>query len=93
MKLSVMTEPTPDEVRSLIAEAAKRFGGSETKLATAAGCSQNAVWAAKRAGRVSAELAVALERATDGEVPRWRLRPDLWSRPTDSASNKSEAAA
>lgn len=60
------------------------FGGSETKLARAADCSQNAIWAAKRAGRTSAELAVAIERATGGAVPRWRLRPDLWSQPLPS---------
>lgn len=86
-------EATPDEVRALIAEAAKGFGGSETKLARAAECSQNAIWAAKRAGRVSAELAVAIERATGGAVQRWRLRPDLWSQPLemDGAAPAQEA--
>jgi DNA-binding transcriptional regulator YdaS (Cro superfamily) len=55
--------------------------GSEAKLAVACGVSQQAIWKAKRAGRVSAPLAVAIEKATSQKVPRWRLRPDLWDRP------------
>lgn len=62
-------------------QTAIRITGNETKLAAAAGVSQNAIWAAKRAGRVSAELAVKIEAATNNEVPRWKLRPDLWSEP------------
>ena len=55
--------------------------GSEAKLGAAAGYSQNAIWSAKRTGRVSAELASAIDKATGGAVPRWRLRPDLWTKP------------
>lgn len=65
------------------------LAGSEAKLGEAAGYSQNAIWSAKRAGRVSADLAVAIEAATSGKVPRWRLRPDLWSAP----AKPQEAAA
>jgi DNA-binding transcriptional regulator YdaS (Cro superfamily) len=68
------------DVTKLIEEAIALVG-SEAKLGDACGKSQNAIWAAKRAGRVSAELAVAIERATGGRMPRWRLRPDLWSQP------------
>ena len=52
--------------------------GSEAKLGSACGCSQAAIWKAKRAGRVSAEMAMAIDRATGGEVSRADLRPDLW---------------
>lgn len=38
----------------------------------------------------SAEDAVAIEAATSGKIPRWKLRPDLWSRP--SANKQTEAA-
>ncbi|WP_431311045.1 transcriptional regulator [Methylobacterium nigriterrae] len=62
-------------------QAAIAILGSETKLGTACGVSQGAIWKAKRAGRVSGELAVAIEKATRGVVPRWRLRPDLWEAP------------
>lgn len=63
--------------------------GSEAKLGAAAGYSQNAIWSAKRAGRVSAELAAAIDKATGGQVPRWRLRPDIWPEPV----RKSRRAA
>lgn len=57
------------------------IAGSEAKLGKAAGVSQNAIWQAKRRGRVSAELAVRIERATQGLVSRAELRPDLFSDP------------
>jgi DNA-binding transcriptional regulator YdaS (Cro superfamily) len=56
--------------------------GSEAKLAHAAGVSQPAIHKAKNAERVSAELAVKIEVATGGRVPRWELRPDLWQAPS-----------
>lgn len=65
----------------LFSRAVELAGGSETKLAAAAGCSQNAIWSAKRAGRFSGELAIKIERATKSAVPRWKLRPDLWDDP------------
>jgi DNA-binding transcriptional regulator YdaS (Cro superfamily) len=64
-------------VRDLIASAAHQMG-SETKLATACGVTQNAIWQAKTRGRISAELALAIHRATRGKVGAHDLRPDLW---------------
>lgn len=54
------------------------IAGSEAKLGKACGVSQNAIWQAKRAGRVSAELAVAIDRATSGVITRADLRPDIF---------------
>lgn len=65
-------------VSTLMAKAIS-LAGSEAKLARAMGYSQNAVWSAKRRGRVSAEMATAVDRATRGAVPREALRPDLFS--------------
>jgi DNA-binding transcriptional regulator YdaS (Cro superfamily) len=62
-------------------EKAIRLRGSEAKLGKACNVSQGAIWKAKRAGRVSAELALAIEVATEGQVTRWELRPDLWPAP------------
>lgn len=76
------------DVTELLQAAISRFG-SEAKLGAAAGYSQNAIWSAKRSGRVSAELASAIHEATEGAVPRWQLRPDLWPKPAP----RSEAAA
>jgi DNA-binding transcriptional regulator YdaS (Cro superfamily) len=55
--------------------------GSQTRLADAAGYSQNGIWQAKQKGAVSPELAKGIHRATNGEVPGSDLRPDLWSCP------------
>lgn len=58
--------------------AAIQFAGSEAKLAALAGVSQPAINKAKQAGRVSAELAAAIDRVTNGAVSKSDLRPDLW---------------
>jgi len=55
--------------------------GSQQKLAAACGVSQPLISKAKLHGRLSAELALAIHRATDGAVPACLLRPDLWRRP------------
>ena len=60
------------------------LAGSQAKLGKASGFSQHAIWLALQSGRVSAELAVGIERATDGLVSRKELRPDLF----DAASSK-----
>ncbi|WP_414468077.1 transcriptional regulator [Methylobacterium currus] len=62
-------------------QAAITILGSEAKLGAACGVTQGAIWKAKKAGRVSGELAVKIDRATNGAIPRHRLRPDLWSPP------------
>jgi len=54
------------------------LAGSETRLSRATGYSQPAINKARRRGRVSAELAIAIERALGGAVTRAELRPDLF---------------
>lgn len=66
-----------DRVRELLT-AAIAEAGSEEKLGKASGYSQNAIWQAKRRGRVTAEMAAAIDRATGGRVPKSALRPDLF---------------
>ena len=56
------------------------LAGSETRLSRATGYSQPAINKARRKGRVSAELAIAIERALAGAVTRAELRPDLFGR-------------
>lgn len=75
----LMTKRTSKtRIRELIEKAAAHFGGTDTGLAKACGCTQNAIWQAKVRGSVSAELAAAIHRATEGDVPANELRPDLW---------------
>jgi DNA-binding transcriptional regulator YdaS (Cro superfamily) len=54
--------------------------GSQQKLADAIGLSQQGVsYLMKQAPRVTAEMAVAIERATEGEIRRQELRPDIFT--------------
>jgi DNA-binding transcriptional regulator YdaS (Cro superfamily) len=68
----------PAPTTAELIEQAASLAGSERKLAAAAGVSQNAIWAAKRKGTVTAELAVAIEAGTAGKITRQQLRPDLF---------------
>lgn len=53
--------------------------GSQNRLAEAMGCSQAKIsWLLLTAKDLSAEDALAVDRATDGEVSASELRPDLW---------------
>ena len=54
------------------------LAGSEAKLGAAAGVSQHAIWYAKKHGRITAELATAVDKATNGQVSKAMLRPDLF---------------
>lgn len=69
-----------------IAKALSVFGGQQA-MATACGVTQAAVSKWVRGHRISAENAIAIERATNRVVTRSDLRPDLW------APEPSEAAA
>jgi DNA-binding transcriptional regulator YdaS (Cro superfamily) len=68
----------PKEITRLL-EAAISIAGSEAKLGKLVGKSQNAIWAAKRKGRVSAELAISIDRVTKGFICKSQLRPDLFA--------------
>jgi len=83
-----MSKAPTRSVTALI-EAAIVIAGSEAKLGKATGYSQNAIWHAKRQGRVSAEMALKIDRATGGAISKHRLRPDLYG----SASAADQAAA
>lgn len=49
-----------------------------TRLAAAIGYSQHAVWHAAKRGRVSPAMAVAIHKATRGQVKKQELRPDIF---------------
>lgn len=53
--------------------------GSQAKLAAAMGCSQQQVsYLINYAHSISAEMAVAIDMATKGAIPRRVLRPDIY---------------
>lgn len=75
--------------RAAIARAIDLFG-SETKLARATGFAQQVFNRAVGRGRVSAELAIAIQKATGGMVTAAELRPDLWRRAEDVPVEKRQ---
>ena len=72
------------EIRELVEQAIAMLG-SEAKLARAIGLSQPTINDAKHKGRVTARLAAGIHKATNGQVSRSALRPDLWP-PEESAA-------
>lgn len=52
--------------------------GNQSRLADAIGYSQHAVWHALKRGQVSAKMALAIHRATNGKVKKHDLRPDIF---------------
>lgn len=66
-----------ESVKEHIEAAIKRFG-SEAKLASAAGVSQPVVNEAKHTGKVGPRLAMGIDAATEGQISKSDLRPDLW---------------
>lgn len=70
-----------------LVERAIAIAGSEAKLGVLTGVSQNSIWYAKRNGRVSAELALSIDRATKGVITKSDLRPDVF--PPDVSSEAS----
>lgn len=80
----------PNPITSLI-EKAIALAGSEAKLGAMAGYSQNAIWSAKRNGRISPELADAIQKATGGLVRRQDLRPDIFAEDGDETPRPPKA--
>jgi DNA-binding transcriptional regulator YdaS (Cro superfamily) len=63
---------------SAIERAIRLAGGSEAKLGDAIGYSQVAVNKARRKGRFSPEMALAIDAFSNGAIPKSEMRPDLW---------------
>ena len=63
-------------------ESAIELVGSQAELARRTGVSQTAIIKARRKGRASVELAEAIERATDGVIPKEKL---VWPAPAKAA--------
>ena len=69
---------------SQIAAAVQMFG-TQKKLAAEIGCTQAAVSKWVRGHQMTAEYAIAIERATGGKVTAWSLRPDVFDPPKAAA--------
>lgn len=73
------TEPR-DTPASVALKRAIDFFGTQAKLAEKAGVNQQLISRALANKWVSAELAVAIEKASGGEIKRVEFRPDLFER-------------
>lgn len=71
IKKTTKNEPMAEAIRIL---------GSQSAIAELLGVPKSTVSYWSRVG-LPAEQAVALEKATEGMVPRWLVRPDLWEQP------------
>jgi DNA-binding transcriptional regulator YdaS (Cro superfamily) len=72
--------PTPSNAtpsRKTLDEAIS-FAGSQGKLGVMCGISQNAIFCARQSNRVTAEMAVSIEKGTGGQFKREQFRPDLF---------------
>lgn len=54
------------------------IAGSQSELARRIGVRQGYIWKWLRSKKVPAERCVAIERATNGAVSRYALRPDVF---------------
>lgn len=72
-----------DTPENPLIRAAIDIRGSQAKLADAIGVSQQTISKLLLGQRekISGEIAVGIHQATDGKVPKWALRPDLFEAP------------
>lgn len=70
-------------------ERAVQHCGSQSRLAKAAGCSQQQIAYLLRAKNITADMAKKIDEATEGTVSRHDLRPDIFG----PAPSRDEAAA
>lgn len=67
-------------------EAAVTAFGSQAKLATAMGCSQQQIAYLLKASSITAEMALKVDEATGGAVSKHDLRPDIFGPAPQEAS-------
>lgn len=79
------------DLKTYIADPARRDA-----LAASLGTSKQYLWQLAEAwqGRKgSAEMAKRIQSATNGEVPAYELRPDIWERPAEPTTQASTTEA
>lgn len=67
---------------------AVRILGTQQKLGELLGISRQGVWEMKDEGRISGPNAITLDRATNGQISKHRLRPDLFEPPHQSKQRR-----
>lgn len=67
--------------------------GSQEKLASAIGCSQQQISYLLKAKSISADMAKKIHEATGGKVSKHAMRPDIFDPPRLSGPRQGEVAA
>lgn len=67
-------------------ERAIKHHGSQARLASAMGCSQQQISYLLNAKSITAEMAMKLDQATGGAVSRHDLRPDIFGPKQDASA-------
>ena len=80
------------DIKQHIETAVAHFGSQE-KLATAMGCSQQQISYLLKAKSISADMAKKIHEATGGKVAKHTLRPDIFDAPRRSVPRQGEVAA
>ena len=69
------------ETHHSLIERAIKLAGSQQKLAEKIGLSQQGVsWLLNESNAVSAEIAIKIDRAFDGKIPKEKIRPDIFGK-------------
>lgn len=76
-----------DTLENPIIRAAINIAGSQAKLADAVGVRQQTISKLLLCQRekISGEIAVGIHQATEGKVPKWTIRPDLFDAPVEQS--------
>ena len=90
LEIVLWVDPTAELLRLLSDALAQR---PSTDPAAAVGCSQQMVSQMMVSGRVTAEMAIRIERSTGGIVMRHELRPDLFDERPAPPATVGEAAS
>jgi DNA-binding transcriptional regulator YdaS (Cro superfamily) len=72
------TTPTNPDISAAI-----EIVGSQQKLADAIGVRQQTIskLLLGQRSKISAEIAAGIHTATNGQIPKWKIRPDLFEAP------------
>jgi DNA-binding transcriptional regulator YdaS (Cro superfamily) len=62
-----------------------RHGMTLAEMGALIGVGKAAIFKWEHGLRPPASRAIDIEQATNGELPRWELRPDLWTPPQEVA--------
>jgi DNA-binding XRE family transcriptional regulator len=64
----------------------KRHGMTLAQLGALLGATKTAVYKWEHRAGPSPAMAIEIERLTNGALPKWDMRPDIWDQPTQDSA-------